>query len=113
MIPDRRFEHIRDELREHLLHVVARNRDSMSYFKRRWEESCSVFYFEVAPDGTATRQMEIYDQGTVLQYHADHLEDADGFLTDQPIYLSEFSEFAISREEFEAAWTSHPPTHST
>jgi hypothetical protein len=91
----------------------------MIYFKRRWDESRgdeysawggAVYYLEVAPDGTATRQMEVYDSGTVLQYHADHVEDVFGFLTDQTVDLSEFYRFGISREEFESAWTSHPPT---
>ena len=92
----------------------------MSYFKRRWDENrgdeysswgASVYYFEIAPDGTATRQMEIYDNGIVLQYHANHLEDIFGFLTDSSIDLLEFSQFSISRQEFETAWASHPPTN--
>jgi hypothetical protein len=120
MSADPRFNHIRDELRKHLLQVSTRNQNSMNYFKRRWDDSRAdeyaawggaVYYFEVAPDGTATRQMEIYDSGTVLQYHADRIEDVFGFLTDQPIDRSDFFGFSISREEFETAWTSHPPTN--
>ena len=120
MIPDPRFSHLREELRGTLLQVASDNAASMAFYKRRWDEDrgddhaawgCSDWFFEVAPDGTVTRQMETYDDGTVLQYHANHIEDTFGFLTDQPLDHSEYRPFAISRDEFEAAWTAHPPTN--
>jgi hypothetical protein len=121
MIPDERFKQRFDEIRDYLLQVSANNHDSMIYYKRRWDEcrgdkysdwGCCDYYFEAAPDGTVTRQMEIYDSGTVLQYHAHKIEDTFGGLTDQALDPSEgFVSFTISREEFETAWTSHPPTN--
>jgi hypothetical protein len=110
---------IHDALRDGLQQVSGSNKDLLTFYKRRWDECRSdehatwggcVYYFEVAPDGRVMRQMEIYDNGTVLQYHANHIEDAFGFLTDLAIDLLEFSEFYISRGEFETAWSSHPPT---
>jgi hypothetical protein len=120
MIPDPRFNHLREELRSHLLAVSADQAASMAYYKRRWDEDrgddyaawgCSDWFFEAAPDGTVTRHMENYDDGTVLQYHANHIEDVFGFLTDQPLDHAEYRPFAISRDEFEAAWASHPPSN--
>jgi hypothetical protein len=108
----------REALRDGL-QPVSGSKGLLTFYKRRWDECRSdehsawrgcVYYFEVAPDGTAMRQMEIYDNGTLLQYHADHIEDAFGFLTNLTIDLSEFSGFSISRDEFETAWSSHPPT---
>jgi hypothetical protein len=107
-----------DALRDGSQQVSGSSQDLPTFYKRRWDECRSgelavwggcVIYFEVAPDGTVMRQMEIYDNGTVLQYHANHLEDAFGFLTDLTIDLLEFSGFSISRDVFEAAWSSHPP----
>ena len=121
MFPDERFRHLREELRDSLIQLTAANSNSMRHYKRRWDEDrgdeyaawgCSDYYFEVAPDGTVTRHMEVYDNGSVLQYHAHHIEDAFGFLTDQPLDHSEYAPFSISRQEFETAWTSHPPTNS-
>jgi len=109
---------IQEEQRDFYLKLTTENASSMTYFKRRWDENrgdeyagwgCSDYYFEVIPDGTVIRQMEIYDSGVVLQYHPDHLTDTFGFLTDQSIDLSEFAPFSISRQEFEAAWASHQP----
>ena len=121
MIPDPRFKQRFDEIRDHLLQLSAASRDSLSYFKRRWDEcrageyaswGCADYYFEVAPDGTVTRQMEIYDSGAVLQYYAHNIEDTFGGLADQPLGQSDYAPFSISREEFERAWLSHPPTNA-
>lgn len=120
MIPNPSFNHRSEELRCRLLAIAADYAASMAYYKRRWNENrgdecaewgCSDWFFEAAPDGTVTRHMEAYDDGTVLQYHANHIEDAFGFLADQPLDHVEFRPFAISREEFESAWASHPPTN--
>jgi len=108
-----------DALRDGSQPVSESSKDVLTFYKRRWDECRSgelaawggcIYYFEVASDGTVMRQMEIYDNGIVLQYHANHIEDAFGFLTDLTIDLLEFSGFLIPRDEFEAAWNSHPPT---
>ncbi len=121
MSPDERFRHRREELRDFLQQVIASNSDSMHYYKRRWDEirddeyaewGCSDWYFEVAPDGTVTRHMEVYDSGSVLQYHPHHIEDAFGFLSSAPINHSDFANFSLSRQEFETSWASHTPTNS-
>lgn len=88
----------------------------MRFYKRLWNEKrgdeyslwgCSEWFFETTEDGTVVRQMEIYDNGRVLQYDAYHDKDKFGGLADQPLDHSEFSPFSISRDEFEAAWNSH------
>lgn len=83
----------------------------MRYYQRAWadgESGPEEWYFEVAPDGTVTRQMELRTDGTAFKYHPDHLEDTPGFLTDQPIDHAEFAEYGISPETFERAWIAHP-----
>jgi hypothetical protein len=83
------------------------------HFKRRWDESRgdefdgwggSDWYFEVDDKGYPVRQVEKYDQGQVLKFGAGHDHDRFGGLGDQPLDLEEFSVFAISPDEFEAAW---------
>jgi hypothetical protein len=109
----------RNALRDGLRRESGSSKNLLTFYKRRWDECRSGeeaawggcdYYFEVTPNGTVIRQMEIYDNGTILQFHANHIEDAFGFLTDLKVDLLEFSEFFISRDEFETAWSSHPPT---
>lgn len=87
----------------------------MRYFKRRWEESRgdqydewgpSTWYFEVGSDGYAVRQVEQYDDGTVLKYDDDHANDELGGLADQPLDVAEFTPFEVDRAAFENAWAS-------
>ena len=120
MVPDPHFNHIFEKLRDDLLETVANNVGAMFYYKRHWDEDradeyaawgCSDWFFEAAPDGTVTRQMEVYDNGTVMQYHAHHIEDVFGGLSDQPVDHGEYNPFIISREEFESAWNARPSTN--
>jgi hypothetical protein len=85
------------------------------YFKRRWEESRGegfaswggvTYYFEIGEDGRPTRQVEVYDSGVRLHYGPDHEEDEYGGLGDARVDdLEDWSPWAITREEFEQAWT--------
>ena len=111
MIPGETFS----KLRDYLIEITTKNHDSMHYFRRRWNETklgeseewgFSYWYFEVAPDGTVTRQMEVYDNGTILRYHAHHIEDQYGSLAEKPIDHREFHPYSISRSEFEESWAS-------
>jgi len=99
--------------RDYLLETRARNSGAMRYYKRRSEEPLlgegadwgnSYWYFEVAPKGTVTRQIEVFDNGTVLSYHPHHIDDEFGGLADQLIDHNEFAAYSISREEFENSW---------
>ncbi|MEI9895843.1 MAG: hypothetical protein WDN28_18705 [Chthoniobacter sp.] len=92
----------------------------MLYYEGRWNENRgdefaswggSDWYFEVQPDGIVVRQMEVYDSGSVLQYDAEHLEDHYGMLADQPFDAETFPGSAITREEFEHAWSTNSPTN--
>ena len=85
----------------------------MKYYKRNWEETRgdkfdswgkSVWLFETKNSGQPTKQMEIYDNGKVLKYHQMKLEDEFGRLGDQELDLEEFSEFEITKQEFENIW---------
>ena len=63
----------------------------------------SDWYFEVEPEQTVVRQMEVYDGGSVLQYAQQHLDDdGSGMLTDKAFDPAGFPCVEISRAEFEA-----------
>ena len=86
----------------------------MKYYKRYWEETRgdsfddwgkSIWFFETEDSGFPIKQMEVYDNGRVLKYDKTKLEDEFGGLADQKLDLEEFSEFEISKDEFEINWT--------
>lgn len=92
----------------------------MRYFKGRWTEhrgdefvawGCSDWYFEVRPDNSVARQIEIYDSGIVLQYDQQHVDDRFGMLTDQPFDTDGFPCSQITAEEFQHAWKAHVPAN--
>lgn len=83
------------------------------YFKRYFDESrieksenwgTCIYYFEANFNGEILRQIEIYENGKVLKYSHEFIEDEYGFLADQEIDLLEFKEFSISKSEFEDQW---------
>lgn len=87
----------------------------MRWFRRRWLESrgddfavwgAATFYFEVGPDGWPERQIEIYDDGPTLRYGPEHPEDDYGGLGQARLdEFEEWTEWAITKDQFTAAWT--------
>lgn len=91
----------------------------MKYFKRKWDESrgdeydnwgCSWFYFETDDSGLPIRQIEEYDNGVVLKYSNERLDDKYGMLGDQELDLVEFKQFEITPAEFEKEWNKESRT---
>ena len=85
----------------------------MLYFRFDWNESRgdefddwgkSTFWFEMGDDGYAVRQLEVYEDGTVLKYDASHMEDKYGGLADQPLEPEENQIPEVKAAEFEAEW---------
>jgi hypothetical protein len=86
----------------------------MRYFKRYWDEprgldetsawGCSWWFLEADEAGIVLRQVEKYDSGPTLRYSRTQPIGEFGFLTDQPLDLSEFAPFEIDRTAFEDAW---------
>jgi len=85
----------------------------MNYYKRNWNETRgdqydswgkSIWYFETDNNGEVLRQIEAYDNGKVLKYDNQNIEDEFGGLADQNLDLTEFVEFSIEKEEFENKW---------
>ncbi len=85
------------------------------YYKRIWDESrgdshddwgTSTWYLEVGDDRYVTRQIEVYENGTVLKYDEHLVFDDHGQLSDKPIDEEEFSGFAITEDHFERVWSS-------
>lgn len=86
----------------------------MRYFKGTWDEDRgddfaswgrSDWYFEVQDDNTVVRQIEVYASGVILRYDEVHIEDRYGMLTDQPFDAKAFPVAAITRDDFEQAWS--------
>lgn len=85
----------------------------MKYFKRKWDESrgdefdhwgVSIFFIEIDNSGFPSRQIEKYDNGIVLKYGKNKLEDIYGGLSDQELDLEQFKEFEIAQTDFEKEW---------
>lgn len=85
----------------------------MNYYKRNWNETRgdqydswgkSIWYFETDNNGEVLRQIEAYENGKVLKYDNQNIEDEFGGLADQNLDLTEFVEFSIEKEEFENKW---------
>src|SRR5689334_6199170 len=88
------------------------------FFKRAFADDLnghgsSVWLFEVGDDAFATKQLEMYDDGTTLAYDMKHSHDAFGMLADQPFDLDEFAPFEISPAEFERWWVAAEPANRT
>tara|TARA_R110000764_G_scaffold109468_1_gene195631 strand:+ start:1249 stop:2184 length:936 start_codon:yes stop_codon:yes gene_type:complete len=88
----------------------------MRYFKRKWNETrgdqydnwgTSTFFIETDVSGNPSRQIEKYDNGIVLKYGDKKTEDEFGMLGYQDLDLEEFSEFEISKTDFENEWESN------
>ena len=71
----------------------------MKYFKRNWNETRgdqfdnwgkSIWLFETDNNGEVLRQIEVYENGKVLKYDNQNIEDKLGALTDQNLDLIEF-----------------------
>ncbi|WP_452601865.1 hypothetical protein [Pontimicrobium sp. MEBiC06410] len=85
----------------------------MNYYKRNWNETRgdqydswekSIWYFETDDKGVVLRQVEAYENGKVLKYDNQNIEDEFGGLADQNLDLNEFVKFSIEKEEFENKW---------
>lgn len=85
----------------------------MKYFKQNWNETRgdqygrwgkSVWFFEADNNGEVLRQIEVYENGKILKYDKQNIEDEFGGLAQQNLDLTEFIEFAIEKEEFENEW---------
>ncbi|CAM1369729.1 hypothetical protein [Tenacibaculum xiamenense] len=85
----------------------------MKYFKRNWNETRGdqydswgklIWFFETDINGEVLRQIEAYENGKVLKYDNQNIEDEFGGLTDHNLDLIEFEEFSIEKEEFENKW---------
>ena len=70
------------------------------FFRRRWDEDRgdahadwgqSWWYFATDENGVVREQAEVYDNGCVLLYDAELVEDDFGGLSDQPLDLAEFA----------------------
>jgi len=85
----------------------------MQYFKRDWNETrgdkydswgLSVWYFETNDHGKPVRHMELYENGKLLKYSADHMKDKFGFLARSAIPLKDFQENKIEKNVFFKLW---------
>jgi len=92
----------------------------MHYFKREWHErrgdehndwGASTWYFETEPNMWPTRQIEVYANGSVLQYDQQHTADAFGGLSEAALDAAEFAPFTITWDEFDQVWSTQKPVN--
>jgi len=86
--------------------------DLKYYFKREWDEPIgedltdswgnSTFYFETDIQFNAIRQMQLFENGKVLKYDLEYLDDKYGGLAESPIEPDGFIE--IEKDEFDQLW---------
>ena len=85
----------------------------MLYFKREWKDTrgdqydswgTCTYYFETDDKGQPSRHVEIYDNGNVLKYSKDNLEDEFGTLANNKLYLKQFEPFKIEQNDFMEVW---------
>jgi hypothetical protein len=87
------------------------------FLRRRWDElrgdefdgwGPSVWYVEVGEDGWPVRQIEAYDNGTVLRYGPGHEEDQYGGLGQASLdeMDEDWNRYLIARDAFERVWHS-------
>ena len=84
------------------------------YFKKFWNESTgdeltdswgnSTYYFETDENLNVLKQIQIFQNGNILKYDDQNLEDQFGFLTDQPLDYNDFLENEISEIQFYNIW---------
>ncbi len=84
------------------------------YFKRNWDETTgdeltdswgtATYYFETDSDLNIIRQIQVFQNGQVLKYHQEFMEDEFGMLSDQQLDKDEFEEFSIDNSEFTDTW---------
>jgi hypothetical protein len=83
-----------------------------TFYRREWDEQrgdahddwgTSIWYFEVE-DGQPLRQVEVYENGNILKYSLDFLEDLFGGLADSRIDQKEFERFEVSQPVFDFIW---------
>jgi hypothetical protein len=84
----------------------------MKYYKWFWSVGLggkfdkwgtSTYFLEVGNNAYSIRQIEVYENGTVLFYDRTHNWDEFGRLSDKP-NSDNMDEFEITQDEFEENW---------
>jgi len=74
------------------------------YIKKYWDEE-AVLYYLYFRDGYAVRQVEVYGDGSVVYYDADHSQSDIEMIYDQPLEeLDLLPEDFIREQEFNERW---------
>ena len=84
------------------------------YFKRHWDETpgegltgswgTSIFYFETDEDYNVLRQIQIFQNGQILKYDNNLVNDQFGGLADQQLDKNDFANYSIDDYEFNSTW---------
>lgn len=85
-----------------------------SYFKRHWDETTgeeltdswglSIYYFETDEKLNVTRQLQLFENGKILKYDTEYINDKFGGLSKIQLDISEFADYRIDENEFEQVW---------
>ncbi|MFJ2033670.1 hypothetical protein [Streptosporangium sp. NPDC087985] len=88
---------------------LGKDTGEVRYFRRGWNEDrgdqyaswgTSTFYLALDAEGDAHVQVEVYVNGIVIAYDAEHDEDRYGGLTYARLDLDEFTPYEIGEREF-------------
>lgn len=87
---------------------------AIKYFKKLWDETTgdeltdswgtATYYFETDEQLNVLKQVEVYQNGKMLKYDEQNIEDAFGGLADQPLDIEEFAGNEIVAAEFFTIW---------
>src|SRR5687767_13667626 len=85
-----------------------------NYFKRSWDETTgdeltadwghSIYYFETDSQFDVLRQLQVFENGKILKYDTEYVDDKFGGLAESFPGIKEFNQYRISKEEFEQLW---------
>jgi hypothetical protein len=77
-----------------------------------WGDTCT-FWFEIDTDGDAARQIQIFPNGYILSYDANHLYDEYDGLKQMVIDgdAAWWEQYHITQNAFDAEWARHHPVN--
>ena len=85
-----------------------------NYFKRIWSEKTgepltndwgtSVYYFETDDLLAVLRQVQVFENGQVLKYDREYLDDQYGGLAEKALDVEDFEPYRVNLETFEQQW---------
>ena len=93
--------------------LLITDRAPCQYFRKYWDGDSggpcsgwggSTYLFEVHADGCVARQIQLFNDGRFLLYDEICAEDEYGGRSTEPLDLSEFEQFRVTKDAFFERW---------